>query len=330
MTYAPPSVSVIVPVFNTRNYLQECVESIEGQDFESFEIVLVNDGSTDDSGELCEQLARKYSNITVIHKQNGGLSDARNCGVQNALYDWVCFVDSDDVVSASFLSCLVAPIMNDNVQMSTLPTGVSFTNGQQPQLSKAGHANVGYDVLTAEQYVEEILYQRIANASQFRLIRKAIVLEDPFPKGVLYEDMATTYRFAHSCDKIALLRTSSLYGYRINQNGITRSSYSHKKCESAIWVTRRLKDEIDKWYPNLSCAANARCFSTLRTIYAQASDARSRDAEQLWRELLLYSPSVSKDKKARFRDRLSAQMASFGRQQFTFFCSACRRIGLIV
>ena len=91
-----PKISIIVPVYNVEQYLERCVESLMNQSYKNIEILLINDGSTDNSGKLCDEIAKRDSRITVYHKENGGLSDARNYGVDKATADFVGFVDSDD------------------------------------------------------------------------------------------------------------------------------------------------------------------------------------------------------------------------------------------
>lgn len=98
-----PQVSVIVPVYKVESYLHRCVDSILAQTFQDFELLLVDDGSPDRSGEICDEYARKDSRVRVFHKENGGVSSARNLGLDNALGEWVCFVDSDDYLEVSFL-----------------------------------------------------------------------------------------------------------------------------------------------------------------------------------------------------------------------------------
>ena len=95
-------VSIIVPVFNVENYLKECVDSILRQDYADIEILLIDDGSTDNSGKLCDEYAQNYSAITAYHKQNGGLSSARNYGMYKAKGEYYCFIDSDDYISDDF------------------------------------------------------------------------------------------------------------------------------------------------------------------------------------------------------------------------------------
>jgi raffinose-raffinose alpha-galactotransferase len=99
-----PLVSVIIPVFNVEQYIERCVESVINQEYKNIEIILVDDGSTDQSGMLCDELATKDERIHVIHKKNGGLSSARNSGLEHASGEWVTFIDSDDWVTEDYVS----------------------------------------------------------------------------------------------------------------------------------------------------------------------------------------------------------------------------------
>jgi glycosyltransferase involved in cell wall biosynthesis len=99
-----PQISIIVPVYNAENYLNRCVDSILTQTFTDFEIILVNDGSSDNSGAICDEYALKDNRIKVIHKRNGGVSSARNIGIENSIGKWITFIDADDYIEAGFLN----------------------------------------------------------------------------------------------------------------------------------------------------------------------------------------------------------------------------------
>ena len=106
MTFVLNAISVIVPVYNTEKYLHRCVDSILAQTFTDFELLLIDDGSTDSSGAICDESAQKDSRVRVFHKENGGVSSARNLGLDKAKGKWVTFVDSDDWIKESFLNKL--------------------------------------------------------------------------------------------------------------------------------------------------------------------------------------------------------------------------------
>lgn len=100
-----PQISIVVPVYNVEKYLERCIDSILAQTFTDFELLLINDGSKDSSGLICDKYAEKDSRIRVFHKENGGVSRARNLGISNARGRWLCFIDSDDWVDKEYLHC---------------------------------------------------------------------------------------------------------------------------------------------------------------------------------------------------------------------------------
>ena len=120
-------VSVIVPVYKVEEYIRECLDSITGQTYKNLEIILVDDGSPDSSGEICEEYARNDSRITVYHKENGGLSDARNYGIARAHGEFLTFVDSDDVIKSNFVETLLGLIHKYDADIATAPF-VNFRN----------------------------------------------------------------------------------------------------------------------------------------------------------------------------------------------------------
>ena len=113
-----PEISVIVPVYNAGKYLARCVESILAQTFTDFELILVDDGSTDNSPVLCDHFAGRDSRVKVIHQKNAGVSAARNAGINTSCSDWICFVDSDDLIHHQFLSELFSAVCKNKVAIS--------------------------------------------------------------------------------------------------------------------------------------------------------------------------------------------------------------------
>ena len=113
-----PLISVIVPVYNVKQYLRRCVDSILKQTYENIEIVLIDDGSTDESGAICDRYAQKDVRVKVIHKENGGLSDARNKGMQEARGEYFAFVDSDDYIAKDYIAYLFELIVENKAQIS--------------------------------------------------------------------------------------------------------------------------------------------------------------------------------------------------------------------
>lgn len=128
-------VSIIIPVYNVEKYLKRCIDSLCNQTYKNIEIILVNDGSTDSSGIICDQYEKKDSRVKVIHKLNGGLSEARNTGMEVASAQWITFVDSDDYVSLSYISNLVGAAMNENADMAITNLKKTYSDKAEKYIS---------------------------------------------------------------------------------------------------------------------------------------------------------------------------------------------------
>ncbi len=356
-----PLVSVVVPVYNVEHYVQQCVESLVAQDYPNLEIVLVDDGSTDSSGEVCDRLAAAHDHrVRCFHKENGGLSDARNFGLDRARGEWISFVDSDDYVSPVFISALYSAARDLGCPISAVPGGKDFRDGEKCELAEkicpvacgaprgaleraatSGDASseggtrrpVAAVPLGAHEVLREMLYQRIATGAQWRLYRRDTLGEEPFPKGLYYEDLATTYKFVHRAGKVALVDSRELYAYRMRSTSIIRQSYRHVKGHSAVTVAAQLYRDVSEWYPDLAVACSSRCFSVCRMVFGQvpagsdASEQDQADRKALWSVLEANRDVVAADPDARPRERLAARVAQLGEGPFSAFCRLARRLG---
>lgn len=207
-----PTISVIVPVYKVEAYLDRCIESILAQTYEDFELILVDDGSPDNCPAMCDSWAEKDSRIKVIHKKNGGLSDARNAGFEASNGVWISFIDSDDYVHPVMLQALYDAVQEHGVKISAC----NFTKTE-------GEPLVECQDLTANLWRAEDFYlQRNVNATVAwgKIYHRSIVL--PYPKGKVHEDEFVTYRILFDCEQIAVL-DAALYGYYSNPEGITKS-----------------------------------------------------------------------------------------------------------
>lgn len=327
-------VSVIVPVYNVKSYLQECFDSICRQSYRNIEIILVDDGSTDGSGELCDVLAANDDRATVLHKENGGLSDARNTGLRIAQGDWISFVDSDDYISPVFIEVLFNACRDTGCQISAVPFGKPFNDGDACPLVESLDPVVPAKALPSPDVQRLMLYQTLDTGAQWRLYAKAPLGIDPFPKGLYYEDLASVYKIIHKVDSVAVVDCRELYAYRMRSNSIIRQEYRHIKGESALIIADQLYRDICNWYPDLSKAAASRCFSVCRMVFAQipTKNNHSRqilDEDSLWSVLSLHRKAVLRDREARPRERFAAFVAYFGKSAFSLFCCVARGLGLL-
>lgn len=205
--------SVIVPVYNVEVYLNQCIDSLINQTFKGFEIVLVDDGSTDNSGSICDEFAEKYDNIFAFHKQNGGLSSARNYGIERANGEYLAFIDSDDFVEHNMFEHLVGNALKYNADISMCNFFSYFNDSKR----------ISREIPEKETTVyrgKKVLLRLYHEFAAWNKIYKRNLFDDiKYPEGKLYEDARTTYRLAAKCD-CAVLSPLCLYNYRQRSSGI--------------------------------------------------------------------------------------------------------------
>ena len=330
-----PLVSIVVPVYNVEQYLEECIDSLLAQTYGNIEVILVDDGSTDGSGTLCDRMSRKDSRVRVLHKENGGLSDARNCGLRETSGEWVSFIDSDDYVSPVFIEALLHAAFDCGCDIAAVPFGKPFKDGEPCALVESLASMAPAKLLASHDVQRLMLYQALDTGAPWRLYKRELLGADPFPVGMYYEDLASVYRIIHRVDWVAVCDCRSLYAYRMRRNSIIRQDYRHIKAESALMISGQLYSDITTWYPNLAAAAASRCFSVCRMVYAQvptndsATEETKCDREELWAVLKRHRSTVVRDPRARKRERFAAGIACLGREPFDLFCKTARKAGLL-
>lgn len=234
-----PSISVIVPVYKCEKYIEACVESILNQTFSDFEIILVDDGSPDNSGRICDQLAEKHNNIVVIHQENQGQAAARNNGVKFARGEWLHFVDSDDSVHPEMLEALYNAIIENDVKLAMC----SAVQGEEAPDDFYDNKKAEFETLETN---EEIILNLCKNEKYYywvvwgKLIHKSILQKHPFTEGRIYEDNAIVCKWLCEAKKVALT-DATLYFYYVNTSGTTKKDFTIKHLD-VLWA---FKEQID-------------------------------------------------------------------------------------
>ena len=219
---------VIVPVYKVELYLSRCVSSILNQTFKDFELVLVDDGSPDKCGQMCDEYAKKDSRIHVIHKKNGGLSDARNAGIdwcfENSNSEWITFIDSDDWIHPRYLEFLY----NANQKYNSSISVCSYTKTDEVIPFEAFDNFNVVNIDTEKLFLEHNLEATVAWA---KLYKKSYFLETRYPYGKINEDEYVTYKLLFRNKKVAFVNLP-LYYYFNNQQSITQSNWSVKNLDA--------------------------------------------------------------------------------------------------
>jgi len=214
------SFSIIVPVYNVEKYLDRCMSSILKQTNHDFEVILIDDGSKDSSGSICDIYAEKYENVRAIHQHNQGLSAARNTGIDNAEGNYLCFVDSDDMISESFLQD-VADVLH--IQKNADLIEFNYCREMTPDVYELNGTR-NYKVLDKKSYIEELVKIKIGNQIWFRIYKASLFNDVRFPVGRNYEDIPVFYRLALKSNKIIRI-DYTYYIYNItNLESITKKT----------------------------------------------------------------------------------------------------------
>jgi glycosyltransferase involved in cell wall biosynthesis len=226
-----PLLSVIVPCYNVEKYVDKCISSIVGQTYPHLEILLIDDGSTDRTGILCDVWQEKDKRIRVIHKQNEGLSYARKTGIENATAEYVSFVDSDDWIDAGMFSRLMQALLSTNSDIAQCGYRKIFEDGRIEHCNTAGKAG-SFEIVGRKKGVLLILDGRIWDSFLWNKIFKTRLFEHiEFPKGRTYEDIPIMFwLFHHASQSVYLF--DEYYNYFQRSNSITQETNIAKKMKN--------------------------------------------------------------------------------------------------
>lgn len=239
-------ISIIVPVYNVKEYMEQCIDSLINQTYKNLEIIVVDDGSTDESSQLCDQLKKKDNRISVYHKSNGGLSDARNYGLSYATGDYIGFVDSDDWISLSMYEDLMR--MADKYNADIVSCGRYIHNSKKILCCRFTSIEKTY---SSEKALKEILLSREIDVAMWDKIFRADLFKDiSFPVGENNEDIAIFYKLIGNANLIVHSGTIG-YHYRKRQGSITHSRYSSQAATILLKHLYNLKQYIIENFPEL-------------------------------------------------------------------------------
>lgn len=247
-----PLVSVIVPVYNVEKYLNDCIEGIINQTYKNIEIILIDDGSQDASGSMCDYFCSVDNRINVIHQTNMGLSAARNAGIMKANGEYLCFVDSDDMVRRELVEHLIKPIIVNLVDFSCCGSirCEECDTAQSIIGAKEQYSDINMKVLSSEQAMNELIKERTLPVTAWgKLYSRELFKDIMFPVGKYNEDAFTTYRIINASRTIGVINTND-YIYRKNNGSIMRSSFKEKRFD-IIEAKKNQLEFIRQHYPAL-------------------------------------------------------------------------------
>lgn len=229
-----PLISIIVPIYNVEVYLERCLNSIINQDYRNIQIILINDGSTDSSGSICDKFKQKDNRIEVHSKDNGGLSSARNMGMSFAKGEYVLFVDSDDYIGPKHISNLYTAITQDSNALLAI-TGCTRFNDNEIPLVESDHQNPAFKIMTSEEALLIALSGKRNSPFQEhapgKLYKKELFSYLNFPTNKHYEDRFICYKVLCQSE-IIVYQNANDYFYLDNRTGSITNTLSLKTLDS--------------------------------------------------------------------------------------------------
>lgn len=243
---------------------------------------MVDDGSTDESGQICDEYQKKDARIRVLHKQNGGLSSARNAGIQIARGEYLTFIDSDDYITTDMIEQLYLTIHGCDISVCSLTS-------EENELSIA--LNAKKEIYTAYQALKKIFSERgITTSASAKLFKKELFNGIVFPEGMIYEDYATIYKVMDRAKSISVAKTKKYY-YRINPTSITKSTFNKKRMQY-FNVSNEVKAFVENKYPRLKKYVRRRSVRYAISFLREISACGFEDEEIIARLVKLVRRSI--------------------------------------
>lgn len=296
-------ISIIVPVYNVEKYLEKCVLSILNQTYENLEILLINDGSTDNSGIVCDMLSKRDSRIKVIHKENSGLSATRNLGIKMSTGEYLAFIDSDDYISEDFCEILYNMITENNCEVASVDLGMVREDGYKIVTSddvKNVEQKSQLYVYEKKDIIKEVLLRTsFKNYVCTKLYRRSVFESCKFKEGVCYEDILFMYEISKAINKLAYIN-KECYFYLKRANSIT-ATCSEKNLNDFLDIALyRYKDikELESIEPKYNIYALLESIISISIKYVIANkvyDTVDRKSEYIFEILMEYISEINNE-----------------------------------
>lgn len=313
-----PLISVIIPIYNVEKYLEKCLNSVVNQDYKNIEIILINDGSTDDSLNIANKYKEIDKRIKIFSQKNQGLSAARNTGLDKSTGEYITFIDSDDFVTKDYISYLFNLLKKNNFQSSLAIASlmkVFERNGKQ--------INTGNDkeyTWTGKKCIEKMCYHDLVDTCAYaKLGSRELYKNFKFPVGKVFEDIGTTYKLFEKCDTVEC-GFKPIYFYNIRKNSITTDKFSNQKLD-LLEMTDLMASNVLKVYPDLKNAVSRRqVYARFSTLNQTLTLKNNSEIKEIRKNLINYinenKKNVLSDSNIPKRDRIAYKSLSFG---FAFY-----------
>ncbi len=304
-------VSIVVPVYNTAPYLRSCLDSIVCQTVTDWELILVDDGSSDGSSAICDEFAAKDSRIQVLHQSNQGPAKARNVGIAKSQGELLAFIDSDDLLHVQYLEKLLATMQREDCDIVFAPyvlLGEEDRRNYTPQrLSQPLPKDYAVKTFSGREAIKSMLYQQEVNSSPIKLFRRSVLSGAPFPElFVAYEDLYAMLGIYANCQKICWIDLPVYYYFKRMDGTLNANSVRDSR---ALEVLQSVRTWIENYDTALLPAVNSRelslAFNILRIRRKLGKNQSDALSEACWQVIRRNRKSAFFDPKMRLKNKLA-------------------------
>ena len=311
-----PTISIIVPVYRVEAYLRRCLDSLLVQTYPNLQIILVDDGSPDRCGTICDEYAAKDSRIAVIHQKNQGISAARNAALDRAEGQWIGFVDSDDWIEPDMYEKLLQAVLTHDADIAVCGATIHIADREIP------YGCTPETVWDRETTIHQHIRNRdLHNEVWSKLWRRELFDELRFPVGVLFEDLALMWKLFHRAERVAVI-PNALYHYRKNNSSITMT-HSLEKSFCTMQLLRERNRGILAHYPETAKLLQESELLQMKKIWAYAWLDRKNLTPQRVSEMdamALFCKSIWKNKDYPLSDRAGVLLTLYNHPAFHLLC----------
>lgn len=303
-------VTVIIPVYNQLIYIKRCIQSVLNQTYKNIEVLLIDDGSTDGSEKLCDQYATYDNRIKVIHKVNGGLSSARNVGIECASGEYITFLDSDDYLAVECIERMINLCMNYSADISIMRMAYVCENINE-EINKSTNERI--QCFTTQEAIEGSLYQKLFSCcAPGKMYCKSVFTGISFPLNRLSEDLAVCHLIFNNAKKIVFSNIVAYY-YRQQPQSIMHV-FNLRRLDALEWA-HNIESFCEMNYPDIVPAAKCRTFNVALHLVLDLptkDEQLKKNEKKLWDDIKRTRMIVLFNNKVRFRERAAVLLSFIG------------------
>lgn len=309
-----PLISIIVPVYNVEKYLTNSIKSLMKQSYKNIEIILVDDGSSDNSGKICDELSKEDSRIIVIHKKNGGVSSARNAGIENAKGAYLCFIDGDDYVTTDYVKDMLDASEKYGTDISTTNQFQIWDSGKKVELFKKNYPYGTVKIKSGSETLADMLYGKTCYATCCSKLYKKSIFEDiRFPVYNMGEDSYTMYQCFLKAESVAHVYKPNYFYIQHDASAMHTDNYD--KFYDYIELSDSFITTVNEKYPELFLPAVNRLIENNFWVYMKMRsnpDKYKKQLSHITDNIKKYRSFALKDKNVNIRTRIACLLSYLG------------------